>query len=77
MKTVKTIALLAIVLSVVLVSGCAQQPAQNATGSAAPKASPVEIKSQEDAAKAVVETSKDVKKISDTLSGIDKALSGK
>ena len=65
---------MAIVLSVVLVSGCAQ-PAQNATSSPSPTKAP-EIKSQEQASKTVVDTSKDVKKISDTIADIDKTLSG-
>ena len=71
----KTFALLALVVSVVLVSGCAQPAAKNATTS--PSASPVQIKSQEEASKTVVDTSKDVKQISDTIAGIDKSLAGK
>ncbi len=74
----KVFVLLAMVLSVVVVSGCAQQPAQNQTTTTptATKA-PVKIESNEEASKAVVDTSKDVKQISDTLAGIDKALGGK
>ena len=71
----KTFAILALVVSVVVVSGCAQ-PAQNATSSSTP-AAVSQITSQEDAAKTVLDTSKDVKKISDTLADIDKTLAGK
>ena len=75
----RVFALMALVVSVVLVSGCAQPAAQNqtvASGSPAASAAPV-IKSQAEAQKTTVETSKDVKKISDTLAGIDNALAGK
>ena len=69
---IKAFAILALVVSVVLVSGCSQQPAANgATPSAA-----AQIKSTDQAKAAVVDTSKDVKKISDTLAGIDKTLGG-
>ncbi len=72
---IKAFAILAMVLSVVVVSGCAQ-PAQNQT-SASPSAAPAKIESAEEAQKTVVDTSKDVKEISDTLAGIDKSLAGK
>lgn len=70
----KAFAILAMVLSVVVVSGCAQ-PAGNQTTAATP--TPAKIESAEEASKTVVDTSKDVKQISDTLTGIDKTLSGK
>lgn len=70
---IKAFAILVLVVSVVLVSGCSQQPATTGT----PVPSAVQIKSTDEAKSAVVDTSKDVKKISDTLSDIDKTLAGK
>ena len=72
----KTFAILALVVSVVIVSGCAQQ-AQNATKTSPSPSAAAQIKSQEQAAQSVVDTSKEVKKISDTLANIDKTLAGK
>ena len=69
----KAFVILAVLVSVVVVSGCAQPGGQNAT--TAPGAT--QIKSAEDASKAIVDTSKDVKKISDTLADIDSTLAGK
>ncbi len=69
----KLFALMALVVSVVLVSGCSQQASnQTATSTPAPQ-----IKTQQEATKTTVDTSKDVKKISDTLSDIDNTLAGK
>lgn len=68
----KVFAILAMVLSVVVVSGCAQ-PATNQTATP----TPAKIESAEEAQKTVVDTSKDVKEISDTLAGIDQSLAGK
>ena len=73
----KAIALMALVVSVVLVSGCSQSPAKNATTSESTTPAATQIKSQQEASKTVVDTSKDVKKISDTLSDIDNTLAVK
>ena len=62
-------------VSVVVVSGCAQPGGQNPTATSKPAAS--QIKTQDEAKAAVVDTSKDVQKISDALADIDKTLSGK
>ena len=76
MKNLKVFGILAIVLSVVLVSGCSQPSATTSPSPTAAAKAP-EIKSAEEASKTVVDTSKDVQKISKTLAGIDEALSGK
>ncbi len=76
MKNLKALGILAIVLSVVLVSGCSQPATNGTSASPATAAKAPEIKSAEQASKTVVDTSKQVTDISKKIADIDKSLSG-